>query len=383
METFGKADHHRKSIWVRILEVVMVLLLGLMLATLASAAVRIKDVGKLSGTSDLRLIGYGLVVGLEGTGDTPKSLYTNQAMSNMLKRFGITVDGDKVRSSNVAAVIVTADVPSFTRVGGRCDVTVASLGDAKSLQGGLLLQTTLSDIYGTVWGVAAGPISIGGFNIEAGNVSVRQNFAAVGRVPEGGVLETDYVPPFGDGSRFIYTLRHGDFTTAGRMADAVNLKFGPGVARAIDAVSVEVAVPDSFAAPELLIPFVGELEGISFEPDLAARVVINERTGTIVIGESVSLSTVAVSHGALSITIKSTPMVSQPQPFSKGETRSEQMQEINIEQRGTGVVVIPGTTSVGDVASALNRLGVTPRDIIAIFQALKQSGALQAELVII
>jgi len=356
---------------------------ALLTALDSTAAVRIKDVGRLAGITELRVLGYGLVVGLEGTGDSPKSLFTNQSLANMLERFGITVDGDRVKSSNVAAVIVTAEIPPFTRAGGRVDVIVASMGDAKSLQGGVLLQTTLNDLSGNVWAIAAGPISIGGFNIEAGNVSVRQNFAAVGRVPEGGILNADYIAPLAEGQTLTYTLRHGDFATAGRLADAINAKFAASIARAADAVSVEVTVPDSFAASDKIVPFVAEMEAVTFEPDLAARVVINERTGTIVIGESVSLSTVAISHGALSITIKSTPMVSQPQPFAHGETRTEQYQEVNIEQRGTGVVVIPGTANVGDVAAALNRLGVTPRDIIAIFQALKQSGALQAELVII
>ncbi len=359
------------------------LLLTLLFVSAASAAVRIKDVGRLAGTGELRLIGYGLVVGLEGTGDSPKSLYTNQSLANMLTRFGITVDGERVKSANVAAVIVTADVPPFTREGGRIDVIVASMGDSKSLQGGVLLQTTLNDLFGTIWGVAAGPISIGGFNIEAGNVSVRQNYAAVGRIPEGAILGSDYVAVVGGGNKLTYTLNHGDFTTANRLADAINGHFGVGVAKALDAISVEVSIPDTFAMAQSIIPFIAELETISFEPDVSAKVVINERTGTIVIGENVSLKTVAVSHGSLSITIKSTPMVSQPQPFSRGETRTEQQPEVTVEQRGTGVIVISGTTSVGDVAAAMNRLGVSPRDIIAIFQALKQSGALQAELVII
>ncbi len=362
---------------------ILYLLLTLLLVSAASAAVRIKDVGRLAGAGEMRLMGYGLVVGLEGTGDSPKSLYTNQSLANMLEHFGITVDGERIKSANVAAVIVTADVPPFTRVNGRVDVVVASLGDAKSLQGGMLLQTTLNDIYGNTWGVAAGPISIGGFNIEAGNVSVRQNYAAVGRVPEGAILGADYAAAIGAGNKLTYTLRQGDFTTANRLTDAINDHFGLGVAKAIDAISIEITVPDTFALMQSIIPFIAELETISFEPDVAARVVINERTGTIVIGENVSLKTVAVSHGSLSITIKSTPQVSQPQPFSRGETRSEQVPEVTIEQRGTGVIVIPGTTSVGDVAAAMNRLGVSPRDIIAIFQALKQSGALQAELVII
>ncbi|MBM3327485.1 MAG: flagellar basal body P-ring protein FlgI [Calditrichaeota bacterium] len=359
------------------------ILAGLILAGALEGAVRVKDVGKIAGSDALRLIGYGLVVGLEGTGDSPKSLYTNQALANMLEKFGIAVDGSRVRASNVAAVIVNADVPPFSRAGARFDVIVSSLGDAKSLQGGVLLQTTLNDISGAVWGVAAGPLSIGGFNVEAGNVSVRQNYASVGRVPNGGELVFDLGTKSADTTQLTYTLNHGDYITARRLSKAVNNHFGELVAMPLDPVSVRITVPAGYASLDSIVLFIAELEAVTFEPDIAARVVINERTGTIVIGENVNLSTVAVSHGALSITIKATPMVSQPQPFSRGETRTEQYQEVTVEQRGTGVVVIPGTTTVGDIAAALNRLGVTPRDIIAIFQALKQSGALQAELVII
>lgn len=355
----------------------------LLMVTIAVAGVRLKDVGKFCGVDGLRLIGYGLVVGLEGSGDSQKSLFTNQSLANMLERFGIAVDGDKVRSKNVAAVMVTAEVSPYNRKGAKFDVTVSSLGDSKSLQGGILLQTTLADMTGEYWAVASGPISIGGFNVEAGNVSVRQNYAAVGRVPNGGILQRDLEMGLADTTKVTFMLRNGDFTTARRLSEAINDTFGEEIAIAIDAVSVDISVPEIYAASERIVPFIAELENVTFNPDVPARVVINERTGTIVIGESVTLSTVAVSHGALSITIKSAPMVSQPQPFSRGETKVEQYQEVTVEQRGTGVVVIPGTSTVGDVASALNRLGVTPRDIIAIFQALNRSGALQAELVII
>ncbi len=345
--------------------------------------VRVKDVGKLAGVDRLRLIGYGLIVGLEGTGDSQKSLFTNQSLANMLERLGIAVESNKVRAKNVAAVMVTAEVEPFSCTGGRFDVLVASLGDAKSLQGGVLLQTTLSDAMGETWAVATGPVSIGGFNIEAGNVSVRQNYSAVGRVPDGGMLKQDLGTDLSDTTQLTFMLRNGDFTTARRLTEAINVYFQDEVAHAKDAVSVDIKVPEAFASPEQLVMFIAELENVTFNPDIAARVVINERTGTIVIGENVTISTVAVSHGALSITIKSTPMVSQPQPFSRGETQMESFQEVTVEQQGTGVIVIPGTSTVGDIAAALNRLGVTPRDIIAIFQALNRSGALQAELVII
>lgn len=358
-------------------------LIMLIIVALPAKAVRVKDMGRLLGADGLQLLGYGLVVGLEGTGDSQKSLFTNQALANMLERFGITVEGDKVRSKNVAAVMVTADIPPFSRKGGRFDVLVSSLGDSRSLQGGVLLQTTLADISGEIWCVGSGPVSIGGFSIEAGNVSVRQNYSAVGRVPNGASLKKDLEVGIKDSTSLTYMLENGDFTTTLRLADAINAHFGVDIAQAVDAVSVEVAVPEEYSANGDVVSFIAQLESVEFQPDLAAKVIINERTGTIVIGEKVTISTVAISHGSLSITITSTPMVSQPPALSAGTTVVEQFQEVAVEERSTGVVVMPQTSTVGDIAAALNRLGVTPRDIIAIFQALKQSGALQAELIII
>jgi len=361
----------------------IVLIAALTATQLAPAQVRLKDLGRFVSAGGVQLIGYGLVVGLDRSGDSPKSLFTNQALVNMLERFGIAVDGERVRAQNVAAVMVTANVPPYTRAGGKVDVLVSSIGDAKSLQGGVLLQTTLSDLEGGFWGVGSGPVNIGGFNIEAGMVSVRQNHSNVGRIPDGCILDRDVGTGLADSTRLTFSLRNGDFTTARRVAEAVNLRFGAEIARPLDAVSVEVAVPDSFSLVGKSVTFAAELENVSLVPDIAAKVVINERTGTIVIGEKVSLSTVAVSHGSLSITIKGAPMVSQPMAFSQGTTQTVPLQEITVEQQGTGMVTLPGATTVGDVATALNRLGVSPRDMVAIFQALKESGALQAELVVI
>ncbi len=362
--------------------VLMVFLMMMVLTSSADAA-RVKDLGRLSGTQDLRLLGYGLIVGLESTGDSKKSLFTNQSLTNMLERFGIAVDGEKVNAKNVAAVMVTAEVSSFNKEGGRFDVLVSSLGDAKSLQGGVLLQTTMSDLTGKLWGVATGPVSIGGFNIEAGNVSVRKNYTAVGRVPEGGMLMNDVSTGITDTTNLVYLLREGDFTTAKRMVVALNNYFGDNLAKAIDPVSISIAVPDSLATSAGVVSFIADVENVRFDPDNPARIIINERTGTIVIGEEVTISTVAISHGTLQIQIKSTPSTSQPQAFSAGETVSETVSDISIKEESTGVVVIPQTSTVGDIATALNRLGVTPRDIISIFQALNRAGALQAELVII
>ncbi len=361
-----------------------IIVLLLFVSTCAAAQVRVKDVARLSGAEGVSVIGYGLVIGLDRTGDSQKSLFTNQSLANLLERFGIAVDGDKVRSKNVAAVMVTADVPAFARSGGQFDVTVSSLGDAKSLQGGILLQTTLTDLNGTVWATASGALIIGGFSIETDQVSVRENHPLVGRIPSGGVLKRDLRVGLEDNNRLTFMLNNGDFTTVENMANAINAALGPGLATAVDAKSVTVDVPIEFAMPSKIVNFIAAVESVEFTPDVAAKVVINERTGTIIIGRKVSLSPVAVSHGALSITVKAAPVVSQALPFAPGgKTVQEQIQEVLVEQRDTGVVALPGASTVGDVATALNRLGLSPRDIIAIFQALKQAGALQAELIII
>ena len=359
------------------------MMMMMMMSQAASAQMRLKDLGRLAGGETVRVTGYGLVVGLDRTGDSQKSLFTNQSLVNMLERLGIAVDGDRVRSQNVAAAMVTADIPPFSRAGNRFDVIVSSIGDAKSLQGGVLLQTNLSDERGEVWGFAAGPVSLGGFNWETALVSIRRNHPNVGRIPGGGSLLRDTAVDTTDSTHLIFILRSGDFTTASRAAETINAHFAAPLARAKDAATLEISVPDSFLAAGNRVGFAAALESVAVTPDASARVVINERTGTIVIGEKVSLAAVNISHGALTITVKGALAVSQPPPFSPGATTVVPYQEINIEQQGTGVVTVPGAATVGDIAAALNRLGVTPRDIIAIFQALKEAGALQAELVII
>ncbi|MFC2150517.1 flagellar basal body P-ring protein FlgI [Calditrichota bacterium] len=373
----------------KLLKPIAIIVLGMVLLQSSSlinaeAAVRIKDVASLSGASEFRLIGYGLIVGLDRTGDSQKSIFTNQSLTNMLERFGISVDGEKVRSKNVAAVMVTAEVAPFSKTGSKFDVTVSSLGDAKSLQGGVLLQTPMADINGAHWATASGPIALGGFNIETEMVSVRQNHPSVGRIPNGGVLQRNNPHALTDTTHLTYTLATGDFSSTLKCAEAINAFFGTDLAYAADAVSVEIDVPDSLASPTRLVQFISLVENLEFERSMPARVVINERTGTIVIGEHVSISKVAISHGSLTIRVQSTPQVSQPAPFSRtGETVQGQQQDVEIEEGDTQIFTFPSTSNVGEVGAALNRLGVAPRDIISIFQALKTAGALQAELVII
>ncbi len=359
-----------------------ILLIALLLVPgFAIGQSRIKDLADVEGLGSMPLVGYGLVVGLEGTGDSPRSLFTNQALSNMLERFGISVTSDKVRTRNVAGVMVTATLNPFTKGGQRVDVNVSSLGDARSLQGGTLLLTPLAGADEHVYGVAQGPISIGGYAVESEGVSVRQNAAAVGRIPAGFLVERELGVSLDGLEQFRWSLRESDFTTSRRIAEAINTSTGQTIATAIDPVSIQVSVPANY--PGGALGLIADTESLPITVDIPARVVINERTGTVIIGENVRLSSVAISHGALSISITNAPVVSQPGAFSPGQTTVQRATQVQVQEQGTGVVVIQQTANVGDVAGALNSLGVTPRDIIAIFQALKKAGALQADLVII
>ena len=357
------------------------LLLLVLIPTMGYGQSRVKDLATIEGLNDLPLVGYGIVVGLDGTGDSPRSLFTNQALSNMLERFGISVESEKVRVRNVAAVMVTARLSPFSKVGQTHDVMVSSMGDARSLQGGTLLLSPLIGPDEKVYGVAQGPVSLGGFAVESGGVSVRQNVSSVGRIPSGFLVEVEQGNSLDGIEEFRYALMDPDFTTAKRIEEAINNTIGMNIATAIDPVTINVAVPNDYAGGPLAL--IRDTESVLIMPDANARVVINERTGTVVIGDAVRLSSVAISHGALSVSITNTPVVSQPGPFSQGNTSVQRSTSVQVQEQGTGVVVIQQSANVGDVAGALNNLGVTPRDIIAIFQALKRAGALQAELVII
>jgi len=353
----------------------------LLLPGMSHGQSRIKDLAEVEGLGTIPLVGYGLVVGLEGTGDSQRSLFTNQALSNMLERFGISVNSDKVRPRNVAGVMVTAMMNPFAKMGQRVDVNVSSLGDSRSLQGGTLLLTPLAGADEHVYGVAQGPISIGGYSVESEGVSVRQNAAAVGKVPGGLLIEREPAATLTELETFRWTLRNPDFTTSRQVADVINNTLGMNVATPLDPVSIDVIVPPEY--PNGAMGMIVDTETLLINVDVPARVVINERTGTVVIGQSVRLSSVAISHGALSISITNTPVVSQPGAFSQGQTSVQRATSVQVQEQGTGVRVIQESANVGDVAGALNSLGVTPRDIIAIFQALKTAGALQADLVII
>lgn len=346
----------------------------------AAPTVRIKDIAKVEGVRDNQLTGYGLVVGLAKTGDSDKTVFTVQSIASMLKSFGITVSAAEIEVKNVAAVMVTATLPPFAPSGSNIDVTVSSLGDAKSLQGGTLLMTPLKAANGAVYAVAQGAVSIGGFSVSAGGSSAGKNFSTVGRVPNGALVEKEVPTALTDGTTLNLVLQQPDFTTASRVTNAINSRFGL-IAGAKDAGRVTVGIPGHYMGN--VVGFVAALEDVLVTPDTVAKVVINERTGTIVMGSDVGISESAVAHGNLQIRIKAGTEVSQPPPMSRGSTVVTPTTDIEVEEPPASLMVLPASANVGDVVKALNSAGATPRDIIAILQAMKTAGALHAELEII
>jgi flagellar P-ring protein precursor FlgI len=346
-------------------------------------SVRLKDVVSLQGVQATPLIGYGLVVGLNKTGDRRQTIFSAQTLANMLERFGVSVPGAEIKIENVAAVMVTSELPAFVRNGVRIDVTVSSVGDAKSLQGGTLLATALRGPDGSVYALAQGPLSLGGFGGgDGGGNSVQVNHLTAGRVPGGGLVQASSRVQLPTGQDVTLAMRDPDFVNARRVADAINTDLGPSTARAVDAATVVVKVPDAYtnALPDLM----ARLEPLPLSIDTIARVVINERTGTVVVGANVRLGTAAVAHGNLSVKIRTQYDVSQPNPLSKGgETAVVPRTDVNVEEGDSKLVTLEEGTTLDGVVRALNALGATPRDIIAIMQALKAAGALQAELVIL
>jgi len=343
---------------------------------------RIKDIATISGDNQEQVIGYGLVVGLAGTGDSYRTQFTMQSITSMLKRFGITVPQTDVKTRNVAAVMVTASLNSNYKPGAKFDVTVSSMGDATSLLGGTLLMTPLSGIAGEVFAFAQGSISIGGYDFNTSTGSrVSKNHSLAGRVPQGGVmklaLESEYVT---DRQISVY-LRMPDLTTSNNVAKSINAKFGDSAATSIDASEIRVNIPTDRQTN--IVNFLAELEVLNVETDYVAKVVLNERTGTIVAGTNVQIKPVSITHGSLNITIENYPIVSQPGAFSNGTTAVVNNYVPYATQDSTNTIAISGASNVQEVASALNSLKVTPKEIIAIFQALKEAGALIAELVII
>ncbi len=346
------------------------------------AATRIKDVAMLQEAPPLQLIGYGLVIGLSKTGDRQQTLFSQQSLANLLQRFGIVVPADQMKVENIAAVLVTAELPPFTPAGGRVDVTASSIGDARSLQGGTLLATPLRSGDGTIYATAQGPLSIGGFGGGRGATSVTVNHLTVGRVPEGALVMKPHAEGLGSAASVRLTLRDPDFMTATRLSRSINGELGGDVSRPIDAATVEVKVPEGFRSEIPLL--MARLGALSLDIDTPARVVINERTGTVVVGAGVRLGVAAVAHGNLSVKVSTQLNVSQPTPFSKGgQTAVTPDVQVDLNQEKSQLITLEEGVTLDTVVRALNALGASPRDIIAIMQALKAAGALRAEIVII
>jgi flagellar P-ring protein precursor FlgI len=357
------------------------LVLAALAALPAARASRLKDLTLIEGGRDNQLVGYGLVVGLAGDGDS-NAATTLRSVANLLQRHGLSVSQQDIKAKNAAAVMITADIAAFLKPGARIDVTVASLGDAKSLQGGVLLQTPLVGADGRVYAVAQGPVAVGGFlggSGGSGGATVQKNHPTVGSISNGAIVEREIESQFVRDSKLRLLLHNPDFTSAARMAQAVNATW-PNAATALDAATVEVALPENFRGRE--VGFVSELGTIEVAPDTLARIVINERTGTIVATSTVRLSQVAIAHGALTITVTSNPTASQPGPFSGGSTVVLPSTQTSVNEGKGSFIVFNDPPTIERLAAALNALGVSSREMMAIFQTLKRSGALQAELVI-
>lgn len=345
-----------------------------------------KDLAAFEGTRANPLMGYGLIVGLQGTGDSATSLFANRSLAGLLSKLGIVVDPAQVAVTNVAAVMVTAELPPFARVGDALDVTVSSIGDSDSLQGGTLLATPLLAVDGEVYALSQGPVSIGGFAVQSGQGDrVQQNHPTVGRIPRGALVERSFAPLLARKTSLRLLLHDKDYTTAHRIALAVNQALGSALAHADDAGAVEVAIPEALRADP--VPFFARIEDVRVEPDRVARVVLNERTGTVVIGSEVRIAAIAITHGNLTIRIATQTNVSQPAPLSEtGATVVFDNDELVAEEVRTSanspLLVVQGVT-VRELIETLNRLGASPRDLIAILQAIRAAGALQAELKLI
>ncbi len=347
-----------------------------------AGGVRVKDLVIIAGARDNQLAGYGLVTGLAGDGDK-NPVYTVQSIANMLQRFGVTVPPATLQAKNVAAVMVTADIPAFLKPGARLDVNVSATGDAKSLQGGVLIQTPLLGADGRVYAVAQGAIAVGGFSGGAGGAggaTVQKNHPTVGQIIGGALVEKEIPATIVHDQQLELLLREPDFTSSARLAAAINQTF-TNSAHAVDSTTVRVRLPDGLeSAP---VDFIARLEAVEVTPDTPARIVINERTGTVVANARIRISNCAVSHGNLTINVASTLDVSQPNPLSQtGNTVVTRRTETQVTESKAALIALPELPTVERVAASLNALGVTPRDMMAIFQAMKQAGALQAELLI-
>jgi flagellar P-ring protein precursor FlgI len=351
----------------------------LFVALIPARAAQVRDLVMVSGARDNQLVGYGLVAGLAGDGDKDP-VYTKQTVANLLQRYGITVSPTTLSAKNVAVVMVTADIPAFVKPGARLDIQVASMGDAKTLQGGVLLQTPLLGADNKVYAVAQGPLSIGGFVAGGGGASVTKNHPTAAQIVNGAIVEREIPTSIVHDDTIELLLREPSFTSAARLAAAINTTF-TNSAHALDSTTVKVRMPAEDAA--FPVDFIARVESLEITPDAPARIIINEKTGTIVATSTIRISNCAVSQGNIVINVTTTPEVSQPNAFSnKGKTVVTETQTTDVTEQKSALVALGELPTVEKVASALNALGATPRDMMAIFEAMKQAGALQAELII-
>ena len=369
--------------WRTALRLCGLLLLAAAAALPAAHAMRIKELAAVQGVRSNALTGYGIVVGLDGTGDqTTQTPFTTQSIQAMLQQMGVTLPpGTSMQLRNVAAVIVTAQLPPFARPGQAIDVNVASLGNAKSLRGGLLVATPLKGADGRIYAMAQGNLIVGGAGAAAAGSSVQINHLSAGRIPQGATVEASVPTPLLQGESIDLGLNAADFSTARRVAQAINVAKGQGTARALDGRTVSVRMP---AEPDARIAFLADIENLPIElATPSARVVLNARTGSVVLNESVTLGACAVAHGSLSVTISTTPMVSQPNPLGQGQTAVTERSDITITEQGGSLIQLPAGAKLADVVRALNALGATPQDLLAILQAMRSAGALKAEIEVI
>ena len=346
----------------------------------AHAEPRIKDIADFEGVRENQLVGYGLVVGLNGTGDSLRnSPFTRQSLAAMLERLGVNATNGNLNTRNVAAVMVTANLPAFASQGSRIDVTVSALGDARSLAGGQLLVTPLMGANQQVYAVAQGPLAIGGFSAEgASGSSVTRGVPTAGRIASGGLVEQEVTFDIANQQELRLALRNPDFTTAQRMAAAINTAVGPDTARASNPGTIVLRRPAAYAGD--MVSLIGAIENLEVAVDTPARIVIDEGSGIVVMGDSVRVSTVAIAQGNLTISVQEDPFVSQPAPFSRGETTVAPSSGVSVDEEAGGLVMVPGGVPLRQLVHGLNALGVTPRDMISILQALKAAGAIQAEI---
>ena len=376
----GTGQHQLLKSWALAVFTLVFLLLGS-----SAHAARIKEIASIEGVRSNQLTGFGLIVGLDGTGDqTTQMPYTTQGLSNYMRQLGMTLPAaqlSQLQMKNVAAVLVTAQLPAFARPGQTLDINVSSVGNAKSLKGGTLIATPLKGADGEVYAMAQGNLIVAGAGASAGGSKVTVNHLSVGRIPDGAQVERAVPTSLLEGNSISLSLNASDFQTARKVAAAVNQRFGAGMAVALDGRTVQVLAP---ASPNERISFIAEMEELPVESSVqAARVIINARTGSIVLNQAVSLGACAIAHGNLSISISNTPSVSQPNALSGGQTTVTEKASIDIKAEPGKLIQIPASAQLADVVKALNSLGATPQDLLAILQAIKSAGALNAELEVI